>query len=46
MSIRVPLNIKEIYKLLCPKCKEKLEALAKERIAKALAKNVLEGNKK
>ena len=44
--IRVPLNIKEIYKILCPKCKEKLEAVAKEKIAEALAKNVLQGKQK
>lgn len=43
MSIQVPLNIKEVYKLLCPKCKKKLEALAKDKIAQALTKNVLEG---
>jgi len=43
MSIPVPLNIKEVYKILCPKCKQKLEKLAKEKIAGALAKNVLEG---
>ena len=40
---RVPLNIKEIYELLCPKCKQKLEELAKEKIASTLAKQMLEG---
>lgn len=43
MSIPVPLNIKDVYKILCPKCKQKLATLAKDKIALALAKNVLEG---
>lgn len=41
--MKVPLHIKEIYAVLCPECKQKLEDMAKDRIATALAKNILEG---
>lgn len=43
---RVPLDIKEIYRLLCPRCQKKLEALAKDRIAETLAKSLLQGKSK
>ena len=41
--LQVNLSIKEIYKLLCPECKEKLEKLVKSKIDTQLAKQVLEG---
>lgn len=44
--MKVPLNIKEVYAVLCPECKQKLEDMAKDKIATALAKNVLKGGKK
>jgi hypothetical protein len=40
---QIPLNIKEIYKLLCPDCKKKLEDYVKDKLASQLAKRVLEG---
>jgi hypothetical protein len=43
MSIQVNLSIKEVYKLLCPKCKKELEKLVKDKMASELAKQVLEG---
>ena len=46
MSIQVSLSIKEVYKLLCPKCKKELEKLVKDKMASELAKQVLEGKDK
>ena len=44
--IQVNLSVKEIYKLLCPKCKKELEKLVKDKMASELAKQVLEGESK
>ena len=41
--IQVKLSVKEIYKLLCPKCQKKLEEHVKSKIDTQLAKQVLEG---
>ena len=46
MATKVDLDIKEIYRLLCPQCQKKLEDLVKDKLASRLAKNVLQGNKK
>lgn len=43
MPIRVNVDIKQIYKVLCPECKKKVEKIVKERIAEDGAKQVLEG---
>ena len=41
-EIRVDLTMKEIYKLLCPKCKEKMEAKVKEKMQDQVVKKMLE----
>ena len=42
MSITVDVDIKEIYKLLCPKCKKKVKALVMQKVSEKLAEQVLE----
>jgi len=37
------LDIKEIYAILCPKCKKELEKMVKEKIADEMVKRILEG---
>jgi len=41
MSLKVDINWKEVYKLLCSKCKIKLKNYVKERIAEQLADELL-----
>ena len=42
MSLQVNLSLKEIYEKLCPKCKEKLRELVKEKLADDVVKQALE----
>ena len=42
MSLRINIELREIYKRLCPKCKEKLKKLVQEKVAEALAEQILE----
>ncbi len=44
--VQVNLDIKQIYKLMCPKCKAKLERLVQSRISQDMAKNMLQGKEK
>jgi hypothetical protein len=39
----VSLSIKEIYKLICPECREKLEKLVKDKLQDNMVKQILEG---
>lgn len=41
--VQVNLDIKEIYRALCPTCKKRLEAMVKGKLATNLAKTMLEG---
>lgn len=42
MALQINLTLREIYKELCPKCKERLEAMVKEKMASDLVKRALE----
>jgi len=42
MSIQVTLTLKEIHAALCPKCKEKLEQMIKEKVDQQVIKKTLE----
>ena len=48
-KVDIQLTVEDIYKELCPACKEKLEKRIEEKIAsqytKKLAKQILEGDK-
>jgi len=46
MSIEVKLTLKEVYALLCPKCKKKLKKRVAEKIAEQLAEKALVGSEK
>lgn len=42
MSIQVTLSMPEIYDKLCPKCKEAMEKLVKEKMDNSLVKQILQ----
>ena len=42
MSITIDVDIKEIYKLLCIRCKKKVKALIQQKVSEKLAEQVLE----
>ena len=42
MSVQITVDLKEIYRQLCPKCKRKLEKLVRDKLSEQLAKRVLE----
>lgn len=42
---KIDLSIKDIYKLLCPKCQAKLRNLVKERMADNMLDRALKGDK-
>lgn len=44
--IRASLSLKEIFDLLCPKCKKKLIKLVAERVTEEQIRQELEGKKK
>ena len=41
MSITIDVDIKEIYRLLCSKCKKKVKALVMQKVSEKLAEQVL-----
>jgi len=43
MSQKVQLDIKEIYRLMCPECRDKLRDLVKGKLADQVVKQALEG---
>lgn len=43
MPIQVNLSIKEIYKDMCPECREKLEKLVKHKLQDELQDNMVKG---
>ena len=43
---QVNLSLKEIYKVLCPKCQKKIRDLVKERLADQVVEEALEEGKK
>jgi len=45
MSIQVSINLKEIYSLLCPKCKRRVQKYIKDKIAEKIASQILDKNK-
>jgi hypothetical protein len=42
-KLGIALELKDIYKLLCPDCKEQLEVLVKGKLQDNIAKSLLEG---
>jgi len=44
LSVKITLTIKEIKKIMCKKCREKLKKLIQNKISEELAKQVLEGD--
>jgi len=42
-GLRVNVSLKEVYERLCPKCKEKVRQLIKEKITDELVSKTLEG---
>jgi len=43
MSIEIKVDLKEIYKMLCPECKKKLVNYIKEKMAEEIIRKQLEG---
>jgi len=43
LSVKITLTIKEIKKIMCKRCREKLKRLVQSKISEELAKQVLEG---
>lgn len=43
--IQANLSLKEVFNLLCPKCKKKLIELTAKRVTEAQVKEALEGKK-
>lgn len=44
--VQINLDIKEIYRSLCPTCKKRLESMVKNKLAANLAKTILQGEEK
>jgi len=44
LSIKITLTVKEIKKIMCRRCREKLKKLVQNKISEELAKQVLEGD--
>jgi len=42
-GLRINVSLKEVYEKLCPKCKEKIRQLIKEKITDELVSRTLEG---
>jgi len=42
MSIQVSINIAEIYKMLCPKCKKKVKKYIESKLASQIADKILQ----
>lgn len=41
VGLQVKIDVKEIYRLMCPECKKKMKELIQRRMAEQLAKRVL-----
>jgi hypothetical protein len=41
MSITVNIDLKEIYRILCPKCKKQVKALVQQKISEKLVEQVI-----
>lgn len=42
-GIQVQLSVREIYKVLCEECREKLRELIKDRISEQMVDQIIEG---
>ena len=42
VSLQVNIQLREIYKILCGRCKKKLKKLVQEKVAEQLAEQLLE----
>ena len=45
MDQKVDIDIKEVYKLMCPNCREKLKGLVKEKLTDRMVEAALEEKK-
>lgn len=46
MDQRIDLSIKEIYKLMCPECRQKLKELVKQKMTDRMVESALEEKEK
>ena len=42
MSLTISIDLKKLYKQLCPECRKKLEEMVREQITEQLVKQALE----
>lgn len=46
MEKPIPIDIKEVYKLMCPECRQKLKDLVKEKLTDRMVESTLEEKEK